>query len=791
MIGCAHSFQLWEKIHSFFHNQTRAKSTQLRTELRSATLGNRTISEFLLQIKSIIDSLFAIGDPISPREHLDVILQGLPSDYEDLITLISTRFEEHSIDELEALLLAKEARLGKYRTPSATGEISVNVALSNPQPSPSSSAVSTQSASHTTSQGESQDSDPMDSYDSSGHGRGSSRGRGARGRGRGRSSIQCQLCYKFGHDVWQCYHRFNPNFVPQKPPQNSPQNSQWNSSPQWHSNSQWSSTPQWNSQWSAPVSSPWQHSSSQWPPRYPPAPSGYAPMASSPGVPYRGPAPSPMGSAQAHAAFQTSTSTPQATSPAQPWYPDSGASHHVTSESQNVHQFTPFAGQDQLFVGNGQGLPISGIGSSTLSSGLVLNNLLHVPSITKNLVSVSKFARDNGVFFEFHPYYCCVKSQASSKVLLQGSVGADGLYKFHEFKLSHLPVSLSAPVQHPVSVHTSVSSSGHAPVEQPSVVSSVCTANLWHFRLGHPSLNVLRKALQFCKIPVSNKMDVDFCKACVMGKSHRLPSSLSTTEYTSPLELVYSDLWGPSPSPSSSGYLYYITFIDAYSRYTWIYLLKAKSEAISAFHQFKASSELQLNAKIKALQTDWGGEFRVFPNFLKDFGIHHRLICPHTHHQNGVVERKHRHIVDLGLSLLAHASIPLTYWDFAFSTAVYLINRLPTSSLQFDIPLYKLFKQIPDYTFLKVFGCSCFPLMRPYNSHKLDFRSQECVFLGYSPSHRGYKCLASSGRIYISKDVIFDENTFPYPKLFAQNSNSPSLSPAVVLPSLPSVEHFS
>lgn len=88
-----------------------------------------------------------------------------------------------------------------------------------------------------------------------------------------------------------------------------------------------------------------------------------------------------------------------------------------------------------------------------------------------------------------------------------------------------------------------------------------------------------------------------------------------------------------------------------------------------------------------------------------------------------MVERKHRHIVDLGLPLLSQASLPLVYWDYAFSIAVYLINRLPSASINFQVPYIALFHTKPDYKFLKVFGCACFPLLRPYNAHKLEFRS--------------------------------------------------------------------
>jgi len=109
-----------------------------------------------------------------------------------------------------------------------------------------------------------------------------------------------------------------------------------------------------------------------------------------------------------------SQSTP--TSNATNWIPDSGASFHVTGESQNIQNIESFEGPDQIFVGNGQGLPIAASGSSSFISpyntkiSSSLEHLLHVPNITKNLVSVSQYAGDDGVFFEFHCNYCAVKS---------------------------------------------------------------------------------------------------------------------------------------------------------------------------------------------------------------------------------------------------------------------------------------------------------------------------------------------------------------------------------------------
>jgi hypothetical protein len=110
--------------------------------------------------------------------------------------------------------------------------------------------------------------------------------------------------------------------------------------------------------------------------------------------------------------------------------------------------------------------------------------------------------------------------------------------------------------------------------------------------------------------------------------------------------------------------------------------------------------------------------------------------------------------------------MPLKYWDEAFLTATFLINLLPSKVINLESPTERLLKITPNYDALRTFGCACWPNLRPYNTRKLAFRSKRCVFLGYSPLHKGVKCLdVSTGRVYISRDVVFDENIFPFQEL--------------------------
>jgi hypothetical protein len=171
----------------------------------------------------------------------------------------------------------------------------------------------------------------------------------------------------------------------------------------------------------------------------------------------------------------------------------------------------------------------------------------------------------------------------------------------------------------------------------------------------------------------------------------------------------------------------FVSFVDAFSRFTWVYPIQAKSDDIQVFIKFQSMVERLLNAKIKSVQTDWGDEYRNLHKYFQSIGILHLVSCPHTHQQEECVEMKHRHLIDTTLALLATSSLPQKLWDDACLTSCYLINRLPTPPLKNFSPFEKLFSQVLDYKFLKVFGCQCFPNLCAYNSHKFSLRSTMCL----------------------------------------------------------------
>jgi hypothetical protein len=171
--------------------------------------------------------------------------------------------------------------------------------------------------------------------------------------------------------------------------------------------------------------------------------------------------------------------------------------------------------------------------------------------------------------------------------------------------------------------------------------------------------------------------------------------------------------------------------------------------------------ENQFFTTIKQLQFDGGGEYNSlqFQSFLHKYRIIHRKFCSHTSQQNGLAERKLRHVLETGLTLLAHAHLSNKYWVDTFLTAIYIINRLPTPVIEFKSPFFKLYHKEPDYQVLRVFGCKCYPLLHPHGLHKLEYRSKPCLYLGYH--HAGYKCLDPlTNKVYFSRQVVFNESTF-------------------------------
>ena len=204
---------------------------------------------------------------------------------------------------------------------------------------------------------------------------------------------------------------------------------------------------------------------------------------------------------------------------------------------------------------------------------------------------------------------------------------------------------------------------------------------VWHQRLGHPQYRVV-ELLKNNKLIVSTSKNKSICTSCQMAKACRLPFILSNEFCSEPFGVIHCDLWGPAPVTSFQRYQYYVIFVDEFTRYTWYFPLKHKSDFLQCLISFHKFIETQFDKKIYVFQSDGGGEFdNAFTNYLKTHGIKHQLSCPRKPEQNGLVERKHRNIIKLGLTMMFHASVQKRFWVEAFGTTVWLINRQPSQVL--------------------------------------------------------------------------------------------------------------
>ncbi|GJY07062.1 ribonuclease H-like domain-containing protein [Tanacetum coccineum] len=297
-------------------------------------------------------------------------------------------------------------------------------------------------------------------------------------------------------------------------------------------------------------------------------------------------------------------------------------------------------------------------------------NLAHgysYPNIIKNLISIRQFTRDNNCTIEFDAFGFSVKDFLTRHILLRCDSSGD-LY----------PVT--------------------KPSTSPTAFLSI-SASTWHQRLGHPGDEVLRSLVSRRFISCNKEKAPHLCHACQLGKHVKLPFHSSDSIVENYFDIIHSDLW-TSPIVSSSSFKYYVLFHDHFSHYLWIYPLRSKSDMFDKFFHFRTYVKNQFKCEIKSFQCDHGGEFdnnRLHTLFAKN-GIQLRFSCPKTSQQNGKAERMIRTINNIIRTLLFQAHLPLTFWVEALHMATYLLNLLPSTAINNEVPFTLLFNKQPDYS---------------------------------------------------------------------------------------------
>nr|KYP66638.1 Retrovirus-related Pol polyprotein from transposon TNT 1-94 [Cajanus cajan] len=260
-------------------------------------------------------------------------------------------------------------------------------------------------------------------------------------------------------------------------------------------------------------------------------------------------------------------------------------------------------------------------------------------------------------------------------------------------------------------------------------------------------------------------------------KSNRLSlmyMRMSIADNIKLLEIIHTDICGPFDVNSFNKEKYFITFIDDYSRYGYVYLLHDKSQAINALEIYIEEVERQLDSKVKNIRSDRGGEYYgryeergqhpgPFAKFLEKRGICVQYIMPGTPQQNGVSERHNRTLLDMVRSMLSNSSLPISLWTYALKTAMYLLNRVPSKAVPntpFELPFELWTGRKPSLRHLHVWGCPA--EIRFYNPQekKLDARTISGYFIGYPEKSKGYRfyCPNHTTRIIETGNARFIEN---------------------------------
>jgi hypothetical protein len=251
----------------------------------------------------------------------------------------------------------------------------------------------------------------------------------------------------------------------------------------------------------------------------------------------------------------------------------------MTNDVGNLDATTPYSGSDKVVVGNGASLPITHTGSLSHSTSLGFISLLDVlvvPSLTKNLISISKLTADNNCSITFIGSGFTIQDLLTGAVLGTGQC-KDGLYVLDRGQKAFL-----------------------ASLQDNNLRASL---NVWHARLGHSSSRIVEILNKTGSISINSHVSSSLsriCNSCQLGKSHQLPFALNEKRSSFPLQLIHCDLWGPSPILSTSGFRYYVIFVDDHSRFTWFYPLKHKSDFYDTFLRFQKFVENQFSHSIKA-----------------------------------------------------------------------------------------------------------------------------------------------------------------------------------------------
>jgi hypothetical protein len=419
---------------------------------------------------------------------------------------------------------------------------------------------------------------------------------------------------------------------------------------------------------------------------------------------------------------------------------DSGCTSHMTGSSSIVKDLQPNDDQIIMTYAGKSKSKVMGFGKVVVAHNITLVNVMLVETLGYNLISVRALGKMGFAVFVDDDIVVLMWSKS-------------------------LKVAFVGYVEHDLYV---VDFSGQATTSAMCLFEKANVGWLWR-RLAHVNMRTLQSLHKEGHI-VGLKENVSFakdhvCRACVLRKMHDAPHKpKNRIKSTKILELLHVDLFGPPYHASLGGKKYCLVIVDDFSRYSWVYFFKLKSETQKTFIDFINMVQRQYNLPVLIIRSDNGTEFKNYTlnDFLSDEGIKHQYSTAYTPQQNGVSERNNRTLIEMARTMLAEFKSPYNFWAEAISTACHASNRLYLRKEISKTPYEILTGNKPNISYFRVFGCKCFYLIKGVRLSKFESKALEGIFVGYGLESHTYRIYDKlSGSVIESCSVTFEEYDGP------------------------------
>ena len=422
------------------------------------------------------------------------------------------------------------------------------------------------------------------------------------------------------------------------------------------------------------------------------------------------------------------------------WYRDSGSSEHLCGDKSWFIELNYFDDPLEISMADQsttRGLGIGMVKVRSCSNGkwtdCTINDVIYSPG-SKNLFSEGVLKKKG---YDF-------KSNTEGVKYWRRKDGADGPEAI--FNNSMFIMKFKRPI-----------------TKSYAAVCKVNKAQLWHSRLGHFNMEIVKRTIK--AVDGINDIDVNedfYCDDCALGKMARQPYPRSEKHDIITGQVIHVDLSGKITPTSLGKSNYFMLAVDKKTGFTMSYFLKQKSQAADAVINFIKFIEKQTGNHVKTLRSDNGGEFvcSELSTYLDKKGIVHGLSAPYSPEQNGVIERAMRTIGESMRTMMAAYSLNETHpflWSEAVSTACFLYNRV-VNCRNDKTPYEQIFGHKPNLAHLAIFGCPAFAHVPNQLRTKLEAKAVQGIFVGYEGTSRNYRIYDPKEKCIINeRNVSFNE----------------------------------